>query len=78
MIWSFGQATKRFSEIFSRALSEGPQRVTRRGRVVIVIAEHDYERLIDRPSSFKEFLLGPGPSFKGLDLSRDASALRDI
>jgi hypothetical protein len=44
---------------------------------VVVVAERDYEKLIGKRPDFKEFLLGKGPSFAGLDLSRDDSPVRD-
>jgi phosphopantothenoylcysteine decarboxylase/phosphopantothenate--cysteine ligase len=37
--WAVAGAKNRFSELITKALTEGPQRVTRRGRAVIVSAE---------------------------------------
>ncbi len=45
MEWTLADARERFSELIKRALSEGPQRVHRRGDdAVVVIAEDEYER----------------------------------
>jgi predicted nucleic acid-binding protein len=41
--------------------------VLRRGDAVVVVADRDYEKLIGTRPSFKEFLLGDGPSLEGLD-----------
>ncbi|MEO1294810.1 MAG: type II toxin-antitoxin system Phd/YefM family antitoxin [Cyanobacteria bacterium J06636_16] len=71
MEWRLADAENRFSELVSRALSEGPQRVTRRDDVVIVIAEHEYEQLTDAKLSFKEFLLQDGPTLEDRDLECD-------
>ena len=62
----------------NRALAEGPQRVVRRGDAVIVVAQRDYEQLVGKRPSFKEFLLGKGPSLDELELKRDRSSMRDV
>ena len=76
MEWRLAEAKNRFSELVNRALVEGPQRVRRRDDAVVVIAERDYEKLIGTRPSFKQFLLGRGPSLEGLDLARDRSPMR--
>ena len=73
MEWRLAEAKNRFSELVNRALAEGPQRVVRRDDAV---AERDYEKLIGTRPSFKQFLLGRGPSIEGLDLTRDRSPMR--
>ena len=78
MEWRLADAKNKFTELVNRALSEGPQRVTSRNDVVIVIAERDYEQLTRTKPSFKEFLLQDSPTFDGLDLERDRSFLRDV
>ena len=76
--WLLADAKNRFSELVNRALAEGPQRVVRRGDAVIVVAQRDYEQLVGKRPSFKEFLLGKGPSLDGLELERDRSSMRDV
>jgi len=76
MEWRLADAKNRFSELVSRALAEGPQRVVRRNEAVVVVAQRDYERLTGKRPGFKEFLMGEGPSLQGLDLTRDRSPLR--
>ena len=71
MEWRLADAKNRFSELVSRALAEGPQRVLRRKDAVVVVAQRDYDKLTGKHSGFKEFLLGEGPSLEGLDLTRD-------
>jgi prevent-host-death family protein len=77
MDWPLAVAKNKFSEVFERALKEGPQRISRRGKErVIVVAEAEYERgrrKKARPKQdFIEFLLsarGLGP----LEIERDRS-----
>jgi antitoxin Phd len=76
--WLLADAKNRFSELVNRALAEGPQRVVRRGDAVIVVAQRDYEQLVGKRPSFKEFLLVKGPSLDGLELERDRSSMRDV
>ena len=43
--WKLQDAKARFSELVERALTDGPQHVTRRGSpAVVVISEAEYER----------------------------------
>ena len=76
MEWRLADAKTRFSELVNRALSEGPQRVLRRGAVVMVVAQRDYEKLTGERPGFKDFLLSKGPSLKGVDLTRDRTPMR--
>ncbi len=78
MTWKLADAKNRFSEVVRKALTEGPQRVTRRKDAVIVLSEAEYQRLTgDRPG-FRDYLLEIGPSLEGLDLTRDHSPSRDV
>ncbi len=78
MAWHLADAKNRFSELVNRALTRGPQLVLRRHDAVVVVARRDYEKLTGKRPGFKEFLLGEGPSFRGLDLSRDRSPMRKV
>jgi antitoxin Phd len=78
MTWRLADAKNRFSEVVNRALTEGPQLVLRRRDAVVVLARREYERLTGERPSCKQFLLGKGPSFEGLDLSRDKSPTRRV
>jgi prevent-host-death family protein len=78
MEWRLAEAKNKFSELFNRALAEGPQRVRRREEAVVVMAASDYDRLTGSKPGFKDFLMGEGPDLEGLDLSRDREPMRDI
>ena len=66
--WQLQEAKARFSELIDKALSEGPQVVTRRGKeeaiVVSVATFRDLERRA-RPS-LKDLLLAPEPKMDDL------------
>ena len=75
MDWRLADAKNRFSELFTQALTLGPQRVRRFRDTVIVLSEQDYERVTGR-RSFKAFL-SQGESFEGLDFGPDTGLDRD-
>ena len=78
MTWRLADAKNRFSELVNRALGGNPQVVLRRRDAVVVMARRDYEKLTGKRVSFKQFLLGKGPSLQGLDLHRDESPIRKV
>lgn len=78
MVWQLADAKNRFSEVVNRALSEGPQRVTRRNDEVVVLSARDYEKLTGGWPSFKEYLMKPGSGLHELNLKRDRSPMRDV
>lgn len=81
MIWKLAEAKNKFSEVFQRALTEGPQEITRHGKErVVVVAAEAYENLQERPSRkpFIDFLLECPVPLHELDLQRDQSLPRDI
>lgn len=75
--WQLAEAKNKFSEVFTRAIEEGPQAVTRRNQRVIVLSDEEYQRLQAAKPDFLTFLMN-GPSLEGLDLTRDKSPMRDI
>lgn len=78
MVWQLQTAKQKFSELVDRAVGEGPQVVTRRGReVVVVIGIDEYRRLRDGEPDFKHFLL-EAPDFDLLDLERASEAGRAV
>ncbi len=78
MVWQLQSAKQRFSEVVERAIAEGPQVVTRRGRaVVVVLAIEAYRRLSAEGHDFKRFLR-EAPDFEALELERSAETGRPI
>jgi antitoxin Phd len=78
MEWRLADAKNRFSELVTRALAEGPQRVRRHDDAVVVVAEREYEKLTGKRPDFKEFLMAEGASLEGLNLVRDDSPMREV
>ncbi|EXS69530.1 MULTISPECIES: type II toxin-antitoxin system Phd/YefM family antitoxin [unclassified Sphingobium] len=78
--WKLEDAKARFSEVVRRAQSEGPQRVTVRGReAVVVMSVDELDRLLPRDAgkpAFVPFLEGLG--LDGLDLEREIDRGRDV
>jgi prevent-host-death family protein len=78
MDWKLAEAKNKFSEVYRRAETEGPQRITKQGsEPLMLITECEYKRLKARKPSFIEFLMN-GPDFSDLDLTRDDSPMRDV
>ena len=76
--WKLEDAKARFSEVVRRARSEGPQRVTVRGRdAVVVISAEDLARLLPqkRRTPFVRFM--ESLYVEGLDLTREPDHGRD-
>ncbi|HVL80649.1 MAG TPA: type II toxin-antitoxin system Phd/YefM family antitoxin [Actinomycetota bacterium] len=78
MVWKLQDAKQRLSEVVRRALTEGPQVVTRHGEaVVVVLSAERYEELVGERPSFVEFLL-EGPPFDDLELERSSDMPREV
>ena len=77
MDWKLADAKNKFSEVVKRALTEGPQRVTRRDDAVVILSEADYERLAGQRAGFREYLTS-GPTLVDVDLERDRSPMREV
>src|ERR1700733_3341767 len=80
LAWKLEDAKARFSEVVRRARTEGPQRVTVRGKdAVVVIAAEALEKLLPQAKprqSLVAFLQGLG--IGDLDLAREHDTGRDI
>jgi antitoxin Phd len=77
--WKLEDAKARFSELVRLARSEGPQRVTVRGKdAVVVISAAELDRLL--PSERKKPLVTflEGLHLGGLDLTREPDTGRDL
>jgi prevent-host-death family protein len=77
--WKLEDAKARFSEVVRLARSDGPQRVSVRGRLaVVVMSVEDLERLAPakHPAPLVTFL--EGLKLDGLDLGRAPDTGRDI
>jgi prevent-host-death family protein len=78
--WQLAEAKNKFSEVFTRTIEEGPQRVTRRGEEIVLLSGEAYEELIAATKPKKNFIkhLLAIPKGTGLDLTREKSYPREI
>ncbi len=72
--WQLQVAKARFSEVFRRARSEGPQWITRQGKeAVVMVPAEEFERLVGRtkqPRSLVKFFAESPLARAGIDLGR--------
>ncbi len=77
--WQLNEAKNKFSELVNKALTQGPQVVTRRGEeVVVVLSKKEYERLKKFQSNLVDFFQNSPLVGVELDLERDRSYPRDV
>jgi antitoxin Phd len=77
MEWQLQEAKARFSELVQKAMDEGPQTITRRGKPsVVVLSAEQFELMKKRQISLKE-LLRSAP-WHELEIERDKSPPRDV
>ena len=77
MAWQLQEAKARFSELVQKAMDEGPQTVTRRGKPsVVVLSAEQFELMKKRQISLKD-LLRSAP-WHELEIERDKSPPRDV
>jgi len=82
--WQLQDAKNRLSEVVDRALSEGPQSITRRGKPAVVVVEHgQWSKRERRALSVHDYLARcpkPGLSDAEVDrlFQRDRSPPRKI
>ena len=80
--WQIQTAKARFSEVFRRTRSEGPQLITRQGKEgVVMISDEQYDRLVGRsrqPKSIVQFFRESPLVGVELNLERDRDEGREI
>jgi antitoxin Phd len=78
--WQVQTAKARFSELFRRARTEGPQLITHQGKEgVVMLAEEQYERVIRKqPKSLLQFFRESPLVDLELNFERERDEGRDI
>jgi prevent-host-death family protein len=77
--WAVAEAKARFSEVIDRALAEGPQTITRKGRkAVIVVAAEEWQRKTRRKGNLAEFFAASPLRGSDLKIQRTKDRLRAI
>jgi antitoxin Phd len=75
--WQVQEAKTKLSEVIDRAISEGPQTITRHGKArAVVVSIDEYEALAKKRRNFVDFLMD-GPRFD-IDIERSKDLPRDI
>lgn len=77
--WQVQEAKQRFSELVRRAVSEGPQVVTRHGEeVAVVIDIAEYRRLKGEAPDFGRFLLDAPDWDDDIEFPRNRDLPREV
>ncbi len=70
-VWAVAEAKARFSELIDRALDQGPQTITRKGReTVVVVSVQEWQRKSERMGNLAEFFAGSPLRDSGLVIDR--------
>ena len=81
-VWQLHDAKARFSELFRRVRTEGPQRVVKqRGEAVVIVPAEDFDRASEtarQPNSLLEFFQSAPAGGRALDLKRKRDKTRTI
>jgi prevent-host-death family protein len=77
--WTVAEAKAKFSEIIDRAMSEGPQTITRNGRkTAVVVGVEEWDRKTKRVGTLADFFAASPLRGSGLKLRRIKGRLRKI
>ncbi|HEX2171779.1 MAG TPA: type II toxin-antitoxin system Phd/YefM family antitoxin [Dehalococcoidia bacterium] len=77
--WTVARAKARLSELIDRALSDGPQVITRNGRrAAVVVSAEEWDRKTRRKGSLAEFFAASPLRDSGLVIERIRDGSRDI
>jgi len=76
-VWQLQDAKNKFSAVVERALSNGPQVITRHGtEVAVLISWAEYRRLTMGQQKLSDFFRQSPLARVEIDLERDTSAVR--
>ncbi|MGA9496763.1 MAG: type II toxin-antitoxin system Phd/YefM family antitoxin [Terriglobales bacterium] len=77
--WTVAEAKAKFSAMIERAMSEGPQTITRHGRTAaIVVGAEEWQRKTTRVGNLAEFFAQSPLRGSGLKLRRSKQRPRKI
>ena len=78
-IWTVAEAKAKFSEVINRAMSEGPQTITRKGRTaVVLVGAEEWRRKTKRVGNLAEFFAACPLRGSGLKMRRLKATPRKI
>jgi len=77
--WTVATAKAHLSEVMNRAMSEGPQTITRNGRkAVVVVSAEEWEKKTKRKGTLVEFFANSPLRGSGLDIERIKGRIRRV
>jgi prevent-host-death family protein len=77
--WTVAEAKAKFSEIIERAMSEGPQTITRKGRTAaVVVGAEEWQRKTKRAGNLAEFFAGSPLRGSELKVRRNKARPRKV
>lgn len=77
--WTVAQAKARFSEMVDRAMTDGPQTITRKGRTaVVVVGAEEWQRKTQRSGNLAEFFAASPLRGSGLRIRRSKDVPRKV
>lgn len=77
--WTVARAKAHLSEVMNRAMSEGPQTITRNGRkAVVVVSAQEWEKKTKRKGTLVEFFANSPLRGSGLDIERIKGRMRPV
>lgn len=75
-VWQIQSAKNKLSEVIARALTQGPQLITKHGeKTVVVVSYVEYEKMRKSQGKLSEFFRAS--PLAGVELSRDKSMPRE-
>jgi len=77
--WTVAEAKAKFSEVIDKAKSDGPQTITRNGRIaVVIVAAEEWERRTRRKGNLADFFAASPLRGSGVKLRRVSGRLRKV
>lgn len=77
--WPVAKAKARFSEMIDRALRDGPQTITRKGKLaVVVVSAEEWQRKTRRMGNLAEFFAASPLGSSGLKVKRTKDGPRAV
>ena len=77
--WAAAEAKARFSEVIDRALVDGPQTITRKGKeAVVVVSAEEWQRKTRRRGNLAEFFAASPMRGSELRIKRSKDGPREI
>jgi prevent-host-death family protein len=77
--WAVAEAKARFSEVIDRALADGPQTITRKGKkAVVIVSAEEWQRKTTRKGNLAEFFAASPLRGTELKIKRTKDGPRDF